>query len=192
MSMYSNKEIFEGLLKHDPVVIKNIYDENHHIITRWIKHNSGNSDEADDLLHDALLIVLRKSKQEEIKLTCSFSTYLVSISKHLWFHELRRRQRLLLTEINQFNDLPDEKYDEPGQFKEKLLKKILLTLDTKERKLLELYKKKVPLSEIMLELGFRNKQAVADKKKNCIKKLRKNLLSCAEYKEFQIGIFENY
>jgi RNA polymerase sigma factor (sigma-70 family) len=190
--MYNNKEIIDGLICNDRKIINNLYKTQYPIILGWIKKNSGSADDTDDIFHEAFLIVIRKIRAKRLFLNCSFSTYLFSICKHLWFQELRNRSRVQPTEINDFNEPIDS--DSNDELEEKKLQ-IYLTqlklLEAKCRQLLLLYCKKKSLPEIMQIMGFRNTQAVADKKKNCRKKLLNNLLNCKEYKELQIEILIN-
>ncbi|HEX2919848.1 MAG TPA: sigma-70 family RNA polymerase sigma factor [Bacteroidales bacterium] len=189
--MHFNK-ILNGLLHNDEVIIKSLYAKNQQILIKWIKKNNGNEEDVSDIIQDALLIILRKSKEENLQLTCTFSTYLISICKHLWFQELRRRKKIIPSEINQYENLANDNVDASDQARYNLYVQILQSLEADERQLLEFYNQKKPIEEIMHLLGFRNKQAVADKKKNCLKKLRKKLLSCEAYKEFRVEILDNY
>lgn len=160
----------------------------------WIKKNNGTVDDTEDILQEAFLIIIRKLKTEGLNLNCNFSTYFFSICKHLWFQELRNRSRVKLKEMQEFYWLANEvlEYDELEEKKLKLFLKQINLLEEKCRQLLLLYCKKKSISEIMKLMGFKNEQAVADKKKNCRKKLIKNLLNCKEYKELQNEILITY
>jgi RNA polymerase sigma factor (sigma-70 family) len=190
--MLNNTEILEGLLFNDPFVINEIYKQNMPVIRSWVLKNSGTCEDVKDLFHDALLIILRKIKKESICQTCNFSTYFVAICKHLWFQELRRRKRILLSDLKEFKELPQNSKGTSESAKGELIDWVISNLEIRERKLLELYYENKPLKEIMKALGFKNVQAVADKKKNCIKKLRGILLNCPAYKEFQIETFDSH
>ena len=108
----------------------------------------------------------------------------------MWFKELRLRSRFRNDPVDGFCDLlADEERDETAERKLKIYLKQLNMLEQKCKELLLLYCKKKSLSEIMTMMGFKNAQAVADKKKNCRKKLVANLLNCKEYKELQSEIF---
>jgi RNA polymerase sigma factor (sigma-70 family) len=190
--MYSNEEIINGLIHNDRTIINNIYKTQYPIILGWIKKNSGSADDTDDVFHDAFIIVINKLRAEGISLNCSFSTYLFSICKHLWFQELRNRSRVQLSDIQEYNDLKySESNDELEKRKRQIFLKQISLLETKCRQLLLLYCKSKSLSEIMHIMGFKNTQAAADKKKNCRKTLIKNLLNSKEYKELQSEIFIN-
>ena len=191
--MYSNEEILKGFINNNQTIIRKIYKTQFNIILSWIKKNNGTSADTYDIMQEAFLIILRKLKNDSIHLNCSFSTYLFSICKHLWFQELRHRSRELTLEISDFNDFIETTSD--MEFEERKLKIYLTQLNKLEAKcqqLLMLFCEKKTFLEIMRVMGFKNLQAVADKKKNCRKKLIQNLLNCKEYKEIQNEIFINY
>ena len=188
--MYTNSELIDGLIRNDPKVIKNIYSSQFPIILNWIRKNSGNSDDANDVFQEALLIVLRKLKTDCLTLDCSFSTYLFSICKHLWFQEIRTRARFQVNLNGEFNEIADcchEKELEEARFR--IFLRNLNLLEAKCIQLLLLYCKEKTLSEIKSRMGFRNTQAVADKKKNCRKALIKYLLNCKEYRELDGEVY---
>jgi RNA polymerase sigma factor (sigma-70 family) len=190
--MCSNEEIIDGLINNDRTIINTIYKTQYPIILGWIKKNSGSADDTDDIFHEAFIIVINKLRADGILLNCSFSTYLFSICKHLWFQELRKRSRVQLIDIQKYNNLEySELNNELEERKRQIFLKQISFLETKCRQLLLLYCKRKSLPEIMHIMGFRNTQAVADKKKNCRKTLIKNLLNSKEYKELQSEIFIN-
>lgn len=190
--MYSNDEIIDGIIRNDQRIIEIIYKTQYPIVYGWIRKNKGTSEDTDDLFHEAFIIILRKIKAEGLYLNCSFSTYLFSICKHLWFQELRKKSRMLPIEALELNNpIENDSYDNLEDEKLQIFLNQLDLLDVKCRQLLLLYCKRNSLNEIMKLMGFKNAQAVADKKKNCRKKLIKNLLNCKEYRRLQSEIFIN-
>jgi len=191
--MYSNKEILDGLILCDQTIINSIYKKNYPVIASWITRNNGNSDDAADIIQDAFLIILRKLKKERIELDCSFSTYLFAICKHLWLKQLRDSSRFRTTELTAIVGFMEEESDKELEEKKFCLYlEMIDMMETRCRELLLLYCKKKSLTEIMQVMGFKNQQAVADKKKNCRKKLIENLLSCQKFKELQSEISVSY
>lgn len=189
--MLSNEVILDGLIHRRSDIIRQIYIDCYPGITKWILQNSGSEDDVDDIFQESMLIIYRKLTSEGIHLKCHFSTYLFSISKHLWYQELRRRER----QIND-NDIGKEyAYFENDFLKEEKLYKIFLKLvgrlETNAKKVLLLASEGKSNSEIRKILGFKNNQAVADKKKNSKKKLIEMLLNNTEYRKFIDEIFIN-
>ena len=184
--MYSNEDIINGLINNNQDVIKKTYRVLLNVINNWIRKNNGYYEDAADILQEAFIIVLNKIKTDGLKLECSFSTYIFSICKHLWFQELRYRSRYIQKEAGDFHIITgivdDSEFEQRKMY---IYIDQINKLEAKCRDLLLLYCQNKSLTEIMNILGFKNQQAVADKKKNCRKKLIKNLLNCKEYKELQ-------
>lgn len=65
-------------------------------------------DDTKDVMQEAILIIIRKLKNEGIKLDCCFSTYFYSICKNIWFEELRRKTRFTVRDNQKFINLADE------------------------------------------------------------------------------------
>jgi DNA-directed RNA polymerase specialized sigma24 family protein len=58
-------------------------------VKRFVLHNNGNVQEAEDLFQDTLLVFVGKIRQDDFVLTASVKTYLMAIAKHLWLKKLR-------------------------------------------------------------------------------------------------------
>lgn len=190
--MLSNTEILIGLRDRSNDVIRYIYISNYPPIAGWIKKNSGNEDDANDVFQESLLILYRKIEYEGISLECNFKTYIFSICKHLWFQELRRRskQRIGIVEDAEYICLEEDFKREERIYK--IYKNCLNKLETISRKVLLLSSQGKSNSEIRNQLGFTNNQAVADKKKNSKKKLIKELLDNKEYRQLINEIHEHH
>ena len=191
--MYSNDEIIDGLIHNNQTIITKVYKTLFPVIQSWINKNNGDTDDAKDIYHEAFIIIFRKISADDFSLKCSFSTYLFSICKHLWFQELRKKSRFSANGILEVIDMPiTESDDDIEEIKLNIFLTQISQLETKCRKLLLLYSEKKSLNEIMNIMGFINTQAVADKKKNCRKTLIKKLLNCKEYKQLFSGIHIDY
>ncbi len=188
-SMLSNDVILEGLKRRNNRIIRQIYIECYPSITKWILQNNGSEDDIDDIFQESMFIVYRKLTSEGINLKCHFNTYLFSICKHLWYQELRRRERHIndISIILDYNDFERDFLREEKLYK--LFLRLVNKLETKAKRVLILASEGKSNSEIKTALGFKNNQAVADKKKNSKKKLIRMLLDNAEYRGLMNEIF---
>lgn len=187
------KEIIDGIRNNDTEQIKKFYRKQYSILSRWVIKNSGLKEDVDDIIQEGFLILIRKLKDENFKLECALSTYMFSICKHLWFQELRYRSKMLASDFECFNDLADD--PSLKQLEDKKLSiylNHLTKLEPKCRDLFLLCCQKKSLFEIMEILGFKNEQAVSDKKKNCRRKLIVNLLNCKDFKAIQSELSIDY
>ena len=91
-SEYLNDEILIQSLRdgHLQSVIQ-LYTLGRVRIIRHVKRNNGNSDEAEDIVQDAVILVYEKICREEFNLNGDLSTYIFTVGKNLWYKELRKK-----------------------------------------------------------------------------------------------------
>ena len=151
-------------------------------ISRWIQKNNGSDEDSKDIFNDAIVILLDKIDSGPLLLNCELSTYFFSICKHLWFHENRRRKRLVLNEEMDFN-FPESNYDGYEDEKYAMMIEIMDKLDDRSKEMFRHIFNNRSYAEIAEIMNFKNPQAVADKKKNCIKKIIAEMLSNSKYRD---------
>jgi RNA polymerase sigma factor (sigma-70 family) len=180
--MSTHEEIFIGLEGGNKKIIDNLNVTVFPVVKRWVLRNHGTEEDSKDVFHDALLIIIDKIHDENFCLDCEFSTYLIAVCKHRWFHELRKKSRMVLSDkiVDNLIDIP---YDPIEDKKYQIYLSLIAKLDTRSKELIKLILAKKTLKEIAAIMKFKNPQAVADKKKNCIKKLINELIENKDYKE---------
>jgi DNA-directed RNA polymerase specialized sigma24 family protein len=60
------------------------------MIRKLIRSKGGNTKDAEDIFQEALIILIRKAKDKDFKLTAQLSTYLFSVCRFLWNDQLKR------------------------------------------------------------------------------------------------------
>lgn len=187
MTEFSVEEILEGIRKHDGEVLEFIYKSFYQQIKFFVKSNSGNEDDAQDIYQEALIVIYRKLKKNELVITdCSFNTYLYSICRLLWLKQLdkRRIKNDLYYEDYQIIDDEDDiiqVYEQSEKFK--LYQKHFKKLKKDCRKVLELSLEKVPLKEIATIMGYKSEKYAKKRKYQCKEKLVENIKKDPKYKE---------
>lgn len=78
---------------HDAKVIEALYRLCRPGIFSHVKKNSGNQNDAQDLLQDAILAAYIKVTQENFELTSSLNTYIQGIARNLWLKHLDRYKK---------------------------------------------------------------------------------------------------
>ncbi|MGB3465591.1 MAG: RNA polymerase sigma factor [Cyclobacteriaceae bacterium] len=82
------------LLKNgDRQLLQGMYSDCFRTISSWIRKNKGNEADAEDVFHEAIVTVYQKARKNDLTLTCKLSTFLFSVSKNVWLHQLRSRRR---------------------------------------------------------------------------------------------------
>lgn len=141
-------------------------------VRRHVCGRGGSAQDAQDVFHDALVLLYEQAVSGTLVLTASASTYVVGISRNLWRHEQRRRARLPQ------DALPDDPSqlaaeapaaDEPG----------FAVLDYVERlgekcksMLLAFYYFQQPLTQIAAAKGYRTVRSATVQKFKCLERLR--------------------
>ena len=84
--MNSNDDLVHLFLKGNSKALDHIYNRNFRYVEGYILSRNGSTNDAEDVFHNALLILYVKLKEEKIKIQ-SFDNYLFSVCKNLWRRE---------------------------------------------------------------------------------------------------------
>jgi DNA-directed RNA polymerase specialized sigma24 family protein len=72
MTDYTNLDLLNGILRNDTIVLQFIYKNFYSKINFFIKKNSGDDDDANDIFQEAIIIIYRKLKATYILFAGSF------------------------------------------------------------------------------------------------------------------------
>lgn len=185
---------FKVLRGCDKTIIDSLYKQLFPQICGWVTLNSGTREDAEDVFHDALLSVLIKQESDDLKLACHFYTYFTSICRHKWFQILYQKRKALKEGLLEIYDYSEDtqnqsEIEELENKKYRILITALKELDHFSQTVIEACLNGKTNEEIASEFGFKNVQAVADKKKNCKKRLIQILHKYVEYKEIINEVF---
>jgi RNA polymerase sigma factor (sigma-70 family) len=187
MITYSNDELLSGILRNDNVVLQFIYKNFYYKVNLYVKKNSGDSDDANDVFQEAIIVIYRKLKANELVLNCAFETYLFSVCKYLWFKQLERQK----TEKEWTRDNPSDENEYVLDFIEaadknerfKLYQKHFLTLGADCQKLLQLFFDKVSHKQIAQIMGIASESYVKKRKHKCKEYLVTSIKQDLNYKK---------
>jgi RNA polymerase sigma factor (sigma-70 family) len=102
----TDEQVLQGLKENDNrawSVMLNDKDLRKMIFSLVIK-NSGNEEDAIDVLQDALIVLYEKVQLGTFELTVKLSTYIYGVSRNIWYNKLRDRGTVL---INTKDDYPE-------------------------------------------------------------------------------------
>ena len=102
---YTEREIIDGIIAENDDVLLYIYKNSFRPVRHLITTNSGNEEDARDIFQEALVILYKKLKSNNLRLYCSVSTFIYSIARLLWLKELKKRGK----EVNQAKKKGGEK-----------------------------------------------------------------------------------
>jgi RNA polymerase sigma factor (sigma-70 family) len=170
----TDKEIIEHLrLNKYAVALKGMYNI-FPLAKKYIRANSGSTDDAEDIFQDALVVLCKKVQSDHFILSVPLKTYLLAIVKNCWLQELRKRKKLPAGETT--DDIADiVKDEEPGFI---FAKAAFELLGEKCRQLLILfYFKKESYKNIAAALAFSDEKTAKNQKYRCLQKARETYIT---------------
>ena len=190
MTQHPDTIYIKALAENDTFIINRIYKQFSPKIIAFVKKNSGNETEAQDLFQDALIAIFHKAVDKDFKLTCPFDAYLFMVCRNKWFNILRSKgkKRVTLVEPNTFNNdkqtetLSNETVIEDE--KQKLFDKKLLEISPKCQEVLKLSWAGNAMDKVAellnVSYGYARK-----KKSECMKKLSSLIQNSSEYQKIK-------
>lgn len=189
MIHYSDEAIIEGLRLRSDYIIKYIYQELFPMILFLVTKNNGSEEDAEDVFQDSLIIVFKKIKANEFDLSCSFRTYLYSVSRNLWLQKLSKRKQFSreFSDVETYITMTDYALSEKNQDeleKFRLYQQHFLTLNDDCQKVLLLFMKKVSLKDIAVEMGYKTEKYAKTRKYLCKEELKKRIINDPKCQKF--------
>jgi RNA polymerase sigma factor (sigma-70 family) len=189
MHNYSDDKILSELKKKRGHGINYLYEEFFSLARSIVLKNSGTYEDAEDLFHDGLFVLLEKVQKEPFSLKCSLKTYFFSICRNIWLQRLDRKWRLLYQpdlvneSVGDYDPFPFE-IDEENLEKERLYNHHLFSLPEDCKKILMMFLSKISLKEITGQMGFKDITYTKTRKFLCKNMLRKRIINDPNYKTF--------
>ncbi|NDC42779.1 MAG: sigma-70 family RNA polymerase sigma factor [Chitinophagia bacterium] len=181
-SYINEQKTLEALARGDRQATARVYQQNYPIVHKWLLKNGCESDDADDLFQESMVVLFGKVQEADFRLSCSISTYIFSVAKHLWYKKFRKDQagpvRL------QERDGDDDGYEIAAvddvnvhHEREAHFSQLAAALDQIGepcRSLLQaFYHKDRSMQQIAAEFGYTNPENAKTQKYKCLTRLRK-------------------
>ncbi len=189
MKIFSDEQILKGILRHDNLVLSYIYKQYFYKVNAFIRKNSGSDDDVSDIFQEAIIVIYRKLKENDLLFeNRSFETYLFSVCRLLWLKSLRNI-RTEKEKINESLPFTEEVYDDDlNNVIEKnerylLYQKHFRNISTDCQKILQMFFDKVPIREITRVMGFKSEKYVKSRKFKCKELLIERIKQDTEYKK---------
>ena len=175
--IHEDQKYIDGLLKNNSFIIQAIYDKFVPKVINYIKQNSGDADQAQDVIQETLITIYNQASQKKLQLTCPFDAYFFLLCKRKWLNELKKKTNKEVTineEVLSKDDDSQELAFETSLFGEKqeLFNTMFQKLGNACKDLIKATFKIKSMEEVAKSLGVT--YAYARKKKSlCIGKLTK-------------------
>lgn len=98
----------EALLNNDSRVLSKVYERYSYKIVAMVKKNSGNADDAQDVIQETLVTIYHQAKDKGFILTCPFDAYFYLLCKRRWLNELKKRGNNKVTIIDDVTSITEE------------------------------------------------------------------------------------
>lgn len=187
MQLFLLKEhqLLEGIARNDRKITEQVYVDNYKLVKAYLQSKGGSAEDVDDVFQEAMTILFQKAQEEQFRLSCKIGTYLVAISKHLWFKRLEtlnKRSEIVLQsedgeESTVFDTIPyqdDIKWHEEKEAHYAQLDLALITLGEPCQSLLKaFYQEQKSMQEIAKQFGYTNPENAKTQKYKCLSRLKK-------------------
>lgn len=175
----SDSRILDLIRKGDEEALTQLYKANRKAISAYVTRNNGSTDDAEDMLQEALIVLWERVRAGRFEYTAKLSTFIYATVKNKWARELARKRR----EQPATEELDLATADGPSVIDQMIegeqaerIRDALNRLGEPCKKLLMLYYwEELTMEEISEEMGFANAQTTKSKKYQCKEMLKKLL-----------------
>jgi len=88
--LHPDQLYIEGLLQNNSAIINSIYKKFVPKVKNYIRINSGDDDQAQDVIQEVLITIYNQAKTSGLQLTCPFDAYFFLLCKRRWLNELKK------------------------------------------------------------------------------------------------------
>ncbi|MFK5957588.1 MAG: sigma-70 family RNA polymerase sigma factor [Lutibacter sp.] len=179
----------EALLKNDSRVLSKIYEQFSYKIVSYVKKNSGNADDAQDIIQETLVTIYHQAKDKGFILTCPFDAYFYLLCKRRWLNELKKRGKNRVTNLEDDTSITEEQEQQVEETEifeqqQQLFELKFKELGTKCQKLLKAAFKIKSMEKVAEILGVSYGYA-RKKKSQCIGKLTQLVKNSKEFHQLK-------
>lgn len=172
----SNSKIIDDLKGANEHAFADLYKLYYPSIKYFVKRNSGQEADAEDLFQDTMFVLVEKLRRQDFYLTASLKTYVMAIAKHLWFKKLRNLYRELPLEGPELDALCeglDDQIEAEFTYADRL-KAYMSKISTHCNRLIhDWFFKGNDIKEIRQKYGYKNDHSAQNQKYKCIEQIKK-------------------
>lgn len=174
----SDSDLVEAIREKEMLeqAISQLYIDHAETTRSFIMGKGGAEQDADDIFQETIVSFIDIVQKGKFRQESSIGTFLTSISKNIWYNEIRRRQRagnrekIFEMDRNQEEGAVSETIQE-REMKQQL-NKLLQEVGESCRRILSLfYFENLSMKEIVSQMHYENEQVVRNKKYKCLQQL---------------------
>jgi len=88
--LHEDQKYIDGLAANNTFIIQAIYDKFAPKVINYIKQNSGDAHDAQDVIQETIITIFNQAKQKKLELTCPFDAYFFLLCKRKWLNKLKK------------------------------------------------------------------------------------------------------
>lgn len=88
--LHEDQKYIDGLVQNNSFIIQSIYEKFAPKVIGYVCKNSGDQDQAQDLIQEILVVIYDQAKSKNLKLTCPFDAYFFLLCKRKWLNILKK------------------------------------------------------------------------------------------------------
>ena len=167
----SDAHILDQIRKGDEAGLVELYRSNRRAVITFITRNSGNTDDAEDMLQEALVVLWERVRTGKFEVAAKLDTFIFATVKNMWLRRLARKRRERPDELDP-EILPDGSASALDELIESeqstIIRDALESLGEPCKTLLILfYWDELSMEAIAERLGFANADTAKSKKYQC-------------------------
>ncbi len=89
-NLHPDQMYIDGLLQNNSSIIQSIYKKFAPKVKNYIRTNSGDDDQAQDIIQEVLITIYNQAKTNGLQLSCPFDAYFFLLCKRRWLNELKK------------------------------------------------------------------------------------------------------
>ncbi|MEP6948550.1 MAG: sigma-70 family RNA polymerase sigma factor [Ginsengibacter sp.] len=161
-------------------VIRHLYRSHFNAAAIYIKQNSGNQEDAEDIFQDTVINFIQLVQKDKFRGDCSIGTFMYTLVRNGWLNELKKKKRSLAREEKYEKEKVTSEMDVSesivtGEIKKEIVELIESLGETCKKILMAFYYDNLSIQEILASLPYENEQVVRNKKYKCLQKLQETL-----------------
>ncbi len=175
----NDAQIVSDLKNHNNAAYNLLYSFYYPTIERFVKRNSGTSDDAKDVFQETIIVLLDKVPKEDFVLTSSIKTYIFAVASNIWLKRLRDAKKL--TKLEDDFDLEDLSFStweqkEESKVKHNLIQRMLNKVTRHcYHFLAKTFLSGATREKLIEEMGYRNSHTFDNQKYKCLEQARKTI-----------------
>ncbi|WP_433814005.1 RNA polymerase sigma factor [Flavobacterium johnsoniae] len=177
MKTISDNALIEDLKMGESKSYRLLYQFYFPSIALYVKQNQGNNEDAEDVFQEAIIVLFQKVNEPQFVLTSSLKTYLYAVSKNVWLKKLRDNKIKIINDELSLSDYKNEIVSfemEPENLREEKLENWLQKITSHCQNILKaLFFYEMPMQNLMIKMGWKNKHSASNQKHKCIQQIKK-------------------